>query len=71
MVWFVDDVNGKPLFELLIFGMDRSDEKRFHKLVEPRLIELLEGHTWLKLPEFVEAWLTFVGVFIFRGWHIQ
>jgi hypothetical protein len=71
MVWLVDDVTGKPLFELLIFGMDRSLAKRFHKLVEQGLIELLEGHTWLKLPKFVEAWLVFVGVFSFRGWHIQ
>jgi hypothetical protein len=57
MVWLVDDVTGKPLFELLIFGMDRSLAKRFHKLVGQMLIELLEGHTRFKLPEFIEAWI--------------
>jgi hypothetical protein len=70
-VWLIFDFMEKPGVEVLIFSIDRSLEKLLHKLVEHGLIELLGGHTWLKLPEFVEAWLGFVGVFSFRGWHIQ
>jgi hypothetical protein len=62
-VWLIFDITEIPGIEVLIFGIDRSVEKLFHKLVEHGLIELFEGHTWLKLPEFVEAWMVFVGLF--------
>jgi hypothetical protein len=70
-VWLIFDFVEIPGIEVLIFGIDRSDEKLFHELVEHGLIELFEGQTLFKLPEFVEAWPIFGGIFWWRRWHIQ
>jgi hypothetical protein len=32
-IWLIFDFMEKPGIEVIIFGMDRSDEKLFHKLV--------------------------------------
>jgi hypothetical protein len=65
------DISSKPDFEILRMAMDRSFEKLLHKLITKGLIELFISHVWLKLPEFIEAWSIFIGLFLGHRWHIQ